>query len=90
MCAGLPVVPYNTDALLPVVPCVCTANDKSRAVVRLRNVMMELRKVVNHPVLLGLQLDTPAYTRAVEARKARAAAAVQAKGGCLLGWGGIG
>lgn len=62
--------------------CVCVsvllcdaANDKSRAVVRLRNVVMELRKVVNHPSLLGLDLDTSAYTRAVEARKAQAAAA---------------
>ncbi len=58
----------------------CAANDKSRAVVRLRNVVMELRKVVNHPSLLGLDLDTPAYTRAVEARKAQAAAAVKVKG----------
>jgi hypothetical protein len=62
--------------------CVCpaAANDKSRAVVRLRNVVMELRKVVNHPSLLGLDLDTPAYTRAVEARKAQAAAAMKARG----------
>lgn len=42
--------------------------------------IMELRKVVNHPVLLGLELDCPAYKAAVEARKAAAAAAFKAWG----------
>jgi hypothetical protein len=46
--------------------------------------MMELRKVVNHPSLLGLDLDTPAYKRAVEARKAQAAAALSARGECKV------
>lgn len=48
--------------------------------VRLRNVMMELRKVVNHPSLLGLDLETPAYVEAVKQRNASAAAALEAKG----------
>lgn len=62
------------------------AADKSRTVVRLRNVIMELRKVVNHPVLLGLELGSPAYEAAVEARKAAAAAAFKARGesGCAV------
>lgn len=61
--------------------CVCcAATDKSRTVVRLRNVMMELRKVVNHPSLLGLDLDSPAYTAAVSRRNEAAAAAAEAKG----------
>lgn len=50
---------------------------------RLRNVIMELRKVVNHPVLLGLELDSPAYKAAVEARKTAATAAFKARGESL-------
>jgi hypothetical protein len=46
--------------------------------------MMELRKVVNHPLLLGLDLDTPGYSRAVEARNAQAAAALKARGESLM------
>jgi hypothetical protein len=46
--------------------------------------MMELRKVVNHPSLLGLDLDTPAYKQAVETRKAQAAAALRARGELTL------
>jgi hypothetical protein len=53
-------------------------------VTKLRNVMMELRKVVNHPLLLGLDLDTPGYSRAVEARNAQAAAALKARGESLM------
>lgn len=67
--------------------CACAASDKSRAVVHLRNVMMELRKVVNHPCLLGLDLETPAYIEAVKQRNAAAAAALEAKGVYPWTWG---
>lgn len=45
---------------------------------KLRNVMMELRKTVNHPCLLGYDIDTPAYNAAVARRTAAAQAAADA------------
>jgi hypothetical protein len=56
----------------------CCAADKSKSVVRLRNVMMELRKAVNHPCLASVDLQTPAYAAAVARRQAAAAAAAKA------------
>jgi hypothetical protein len=52
--------------------------DKSKSVVRLRNVMMELRKAVNHPCLASVDLTTPAHAAAVARRQAAAAAAAKA------------
>lgn len=82
------LLPYSSPAFPALLPS-CLFADKSKSVVRLRNVMMELRKLVNHPCLAAVELATPAYAAAVARRQAAAAAAAKAaaegeRDGCFI------